>query len=193
MVIRVEHGRGRRSLCHALPRLLEILRTWWPVDKPSRGSSGDRVGNHITKDSVQQACQKAHQRCGISKPITPHSSGMHLQFICWNRAPTCALFNCYLVIVAWLPRPLFTHRHEQSVLHYQPSRSATAASGRWSRNPFTQYSSLDMDRPKLRWRMCPHGEAYRQNMALRFECTAPCHDRDRGLPDCCSRRPSGAV
>jgi integrase/recombinase XerD len=56
------------------PKLLEVLRTWWPVEKPKQWLfPGDRVGCHITKDSVEQACQKARQRCGISKPITPHS------------------------------------------------------------------------------------------------------------------------
>jgi site-specific recombinase XerD len=56
------------------PKLLEVLRAWWPVHKPKQWLfPGDRVGNHITKDSVQQACQKAHQHCGISKPVTPHS------------------------------------------------------------------------------------------------------------------------
>jgi site-specific recombinase XerD len=44
------------------------------VEKPKQWLfPGDRVGSHITKDSVEQACQKARQRCGISKPITPHS------------------------------------------------------------------------------------------------------------------------
>ena len=75
MVIRVEHGKGQKDRYVMLSsKLLEILRAWWPVDKPKQWLfPGDRVGNHITKDSVQQACQKAHQRCGISKPITPHS------------------------------------------------------------------------------------------------------------------------
>jgi len=44
------------------------------VDKPKQWLfPGDRVGRHVTKDSVELACQKARQRCGISKPITPHS------------------------------------------------------------------------------------------------------------------------
>jgi site-specific recombinase XerD len=75
MVIRVELGKGQKDRYVMLsPKLLEILRAWWPVDKPKQWLfPGDRVGNHITKDSVQQACQKARQRCGISKPITPHS------------------------------------------------------------------------------------------------------------------------
>lgn len=30
-------------------------------------------GQPITKVAVEQACQKAHRACGITKPITPHS------------------------------------------------------------------------------------------------------------------------
>ena len=55
------------------PKLLKVPRAWWPVEPKQWLFPGDRVGNHITKDSVEQACQKARQRCGISKPITPHS------------------------------------------------------------------------------------------------------------------------
>jgi site-specific recombinase XerD len=34
---------------------------------------GGRVGAPITPDAVQEACQQAQGRCGIAKPITPHS------------------------------------------------------------------------------------------------------------------------
>ena len=34
---------------------------------------GDIAGTHISKDAVEQACQKAHKRCHIPKPVTPHS------------------------------------------------------------------------------------------------------------------------
>ena len=75
MVIRVEQGKGQKDRYVMLsPKLLEVLRAWWPVDKPKQWLfPGDRVGSHVTKDSVELACQKARQRSGISKPITPHS------------------------------------------------------------------------------------------------------------------------
>jgi integrase/recombinase XerD len=75
MVIRVEQGKGQKDRYVMLsPKLLEVLRAWWPVEKPKQWLfPGDRVGSHITKDSVEQACQKARQCCGVSKPITPHS------------------------------------------------------------------------------------------------------------------------
>src|SRR6202007_2327771 len=75
MVIRVEQGKGQKDRYFILsPKLLEILRAWWPVNKPKQWLfPGDRVDSHIRSDAVELACQKAHQRCGISKPITPHS------------------------------------------------------------------------------------------------------------------------
>jgi len=55
------------------PKLLEVLRVWWPVEKPKQWLfPGDRVDTHITRMAVEEACQKAHRRCGISKPVTPH-------------------------------------------------------------------------------------------------------------------------
>ena len=75
MVIRVEQGKCQKDRYVMLsPKLLEVLRAWWPVEKPKQWLfPGDRVGSHITKDAVELACQKAHRRCGIPKPITPHS------------------------------------------------------------------------------------------------------------------------
>jgi len=56
------------------PKLLEILRAWWRVERPEHWLfPGNIPGRHISKDAVEQACQKAHCICKISKPITPHS------------------------------------------------------------------------------------------------------------------------
>ena len=75
MVIRVEQGKGQKDRDVMLsPKLLQILRSWWPVNKPKQWLfPGDRVDGHISSDAVELACQKAHQRCGIAKPVTPHS------------------------------------------------------------------------------------------------------------------------
>jgi integrase/recombinase XerD len=82
MVIRVEQGKCQKDRYVMLsPKLLEVLRAWWPVEKPKQWLfPGDRVGSHITKDAVELACQKAHRRCGIPKPITPHSLRHYLPF-----------------------------------------------------------------------------------------------------------------
>ena len=55
------------------PKLLQILRAWWPVHRPKQWLfPGDRVDSHISRVAVEDACQKAHRRCGIPKPVTPH-------------------------------------------------------------------------------------------------------------------------
>jgi site-specific recombinase XerD len=74
MVIRVDQGKGKKDRYVMLsPRLLDTLRGWWRVEKPTGWLfPGTIPGKHITKDAVEQACQKAHKRCGITKPITPH-------------------------------------------------------------------------------------------------------------------------
>jgi site-specific recombinase XerD len=75
MVIRVEQGKGQKDRYVMLsPKLLESLRNWWRVAKPKEWLfPGDIAGAHIGKDAVEQACQKAHRRCRIPKPVTPHS------------------------------------------------------------------------------------------------------------------------
>jgi len=75
MVIRVEQGKGRIDRYVMLsPKLLQILRDWWRVDRPKRWLfPGDQADNHIGKSTIEEACQKARRRCRICKPITPHS------------------------------------------------------------------------------------------------------------------------
>lgn len=75
MVLRVEQGKGQKDRYVMLsPKLLEILREWWRVSRPRHWLfPGDRPGRPITTHAVDRACQQAHRRCGIPKPITPHS------------------------------------------------------------------------------------------------------------------------
>jgi site-specific recombinase XerD len=75
MVIRVEQGKGQKDRYVMLsPKLLEVLRAWWRVEKPKGWLfPGDFPGQHITRSAVEQECQKAHRICKIPKPITPHS------------------------------------------------------------------------------------------------------------------------
>jgi integrase/recombinase XerD len=74
MVLRVEQGKGRKDRYVMLsPKLLDTLRNWWRVDKPKEWLfPGNLDGSHITRFSVEAACQKAHRRSRIPKPITPH-------------------------------------------------------------------------------------------------------------------------
>ena len=75
MVIRVEQGKGQKDRYVMLsPKLLEILRAWWRVEKPKDWLfPGDFPGQHITRNAVNLECKKARRICKIPKPITPHS------------------------------------------------------------------------------------------------------------------------
>lgn len=75
MVLRIEQGKGQKDRYVMLsPKLLTILRDWWRVSRSTPWMfPGDRPGDPITPRAVNRACRKAHRRCGIPKPITPHS------------------------------------------------------------------------------------------------------------------------
>jgi len=75
MVLRVEQGKGQKDRYVMLsPTLLAILRDWWRLNRPCHWLfPGDRPDHPITRGAVERACQEAHQRCRIPKPITPHS------------------------------------------------------------------------------------------------------------------------
>jgi site-specific recombinase XerD len=75
MMIRVDQGKCNKDRYVMLsPRLLEELRMYWKSARPQTWLfAGNIPGQPITKDAVEQACQKAHRACGITKPITPHS------------------------------------------------------------------------------------------------------------------------
>jgi integrase/recombinase XerD len=74
MVVRVQQGKGRIDRYVMLSsRLLQILRDWWRVGRPEGWLfPGDLAGSHIGRHAVEWACQRAHRRCRIPKPITPH-------------------------------------------------------------------------------------------------------------------------
>lgn len=75
MVIRVEQGKGRKDRYVMLsPKLLEVLSDYWYKARP-KGClfPGDIAGQPITDGAVEAACQDAHARSGLTKPVTPHS------------------------------------------------------------------------------------------------------------------------
>jgi site-specific recombinase XerD len=75
MVLRVEQGKGQKDRYVMLsPKLLEILREWWRVERPEHWLfPGNKPGWHITTNAVALECRHVHRICKISKPITPHS------------------------------------------------------------------------------------------------------------------------
>lgn len=75
MVLRIEQGKGQKDRYVMLsPKLLAILRDWWRVSRPRHWLfPGAHPGHPITSRAVSRACRKAHRRCHVPKPITPHS------------------------------------------------------------------------------------------------------------------------
>ena len=79
------------------PTLLAILRDWWRVSRSTHWLfPGDRPGDPITSRAVDRACQKAHRRCRIPKPITPHSLRHYLPCLTMSRPAMTALFGRYM-------------------------------------------------------------------------------------------------
>jgi len=74
MVIRVEQGKGQKDRYVMLsPKLRDALRSYWQALRPKEWLfPGEYPGQPITRDAVEQACQKARRLSGLSKPVTPH-------------------------------------------------------------------------------------------------------------------------
>jgi integrase/recombinase XerD len=75
MVLRVDQGKGKKDRYVMLsPKLLEILREWWRVERPQHWLfPGDKPGCHISAHAVAWECRHVRGTCKIPKPITPHS------------------------------------------------------------------------------------------------------------------------
>ena len=86
------------------PKLLEILRAYWKAAHPKEWLfRGAHPGQPITREAVEDACQKAHRFSGLSKPVAPHS--LRHAFAVHLLELTSGPFSCGLVIAAWLPPP----------------------------------------------------------------------------------------
>jgi integrase/recombinase XerD len=75
MVIRVDQGKGHKDRYVMLPpKLLAILRDYWKRTHPGEWLfPGERVGQPISPLTIGHICRQVRLRCGIGKPITPHS------------------------------------------------------------------------------------------------------------------------
>ena len=74
-VVRVAASKGQKDRYVMLsPNLLEILRAYWKTARPTEWLfPGARPGQPISREAVENACQKAHHASGLTKPVTPHS------------------------------------------------------------------------------------------------------------------------
>jgi site-specific recombinase XerD len=75
MVIRVEQGKGRKDRYVMLsPKLLDMLRVYWKDTHPGQWLFPGRwPGQPISPLSLNRTCREVSQRCGIGKPVGPHS------------------------------------------------------------------------------------------------------------------------
>ncbi|MBE7559490.1 site-specific integrase [bacterium] len=75
MAIRVEQGKGQKDRYVMLsPRLLEQLRHYWRLWKPTPWLFMDRLRKrHLPISTVQHLCQQARRDACIEKPVTAHS------------------------------------------------------------------------------------------------------------------------
>jgi integrase/recombinase XerD len=74
MVLRVEQGKGQRDrYVMLLPKLLDVLRDWWRLSRPTLWLfPGDWPDHPIGRAAVEQACHRARRRAGLTKPFPPH-------------------------------------------------------------------------------------------------------------------------
>jgi len=75
MVIRVEQGKGRKDRYVMLPpKLLGMLRDYWRRTHPGEWLfPGDPPSQPISPLTIGHICRQVRLRCGIGKPVTPHS------------------------------------------------------------------------------------------------------------------------
>ena len=149
------------------PKLLEILRAWWRVESRKHWLfPGDMPGEHISRDAVEQACQKARRLSRFPSPSRRIRFATHSPFIYWNPEQTSAPFNCCSAIAAWRPPPAICASHQQGVLDLQPAGSAAAPCPADPKPtpPQLLLSRRAMDRPKLEVAdiFRRYGEAYRE-------------------------------
>lgn len=75
MVIRVEEGKGRKDRYVMLPpKLLDMLRDYWRRTHPGEWLfPGGLPGKPISPPSIELTCRQVREKCGIGKPVGPHS------------------------------------------------------------------------------------------------------------------------
>lgn len=75
MVLRVDQGKGLADRYVMLsPRLLEILRDYWQIARPRDWLfPGLRPGQPMRPETIRHACQRARERAGLRKAISPHA------------------------------------------------------------------------------------------------------------------------
>jgi integrase/recombinase XerD len=75
MILRVEQGKGGRDRNVMLsPHLLQVLRTWWMVERPQGWLfPGRNPVQPMTTRQLNRACHIAAETAGITKRVSPHT------------------------------------------------------------------------------------------------------------------------
>jgi site-specific recombinase XerD len=75
MVVVVRQGKGRKDrLVPLSPRLLEVLRAYWHVERPRTWLFPGRIADRpLTATNLQRLCQRVVARLGLAKRVTPHT------------------------------------------------------------------------------------------------------------------------
>ena len=75
MVLRIAKGKGQKDRYVMLsPKLLEVLRAWWQVDRPRHWLfPGEPPEKPISRNAVGRACHVAARRARLAKPVSPHA------------------------------------------------------------------------------------------------------------------------
>ncbi len=130
MVIRIEQWKGQHDRYVMLsPKLLTMLRDWWRVRRPTPWLfPGEDPTHPITSHAVREACQRAHRRSRILKPITTPHSMRHAFAVHLLRSPH--RHPHHSVAARTSPpgnhRPLFAACHDEGVCDHQSARAAAA-------------------------------------------------------------------
>ena len=75
MALRIAKGKGQKDRYVMLsPKLLEVLRAWWQVDRPRHWLfPGEPPEKPISRNAVGRACHVAARRARLAKPVSPHA------------------------------------------------------------------------------------------------------------------------
>ena len=140
------------------PKLLEILRAYWKAAHPKEWLfPGAHRGQPITREAVEDACQKAH-RC--LRPIQACHTAFATPRLCgtfarvWHRRPdhSAAARSSQ----PGYHRQVLANRYQQGLRHVQPAGPAAASGSRRSRSRHRQNTSelAGGPRPGRKSRMC---------------------------------------
>ena len=119
MVLRVEQGKGQKDRYVMLsPKLLEILRGWWRMERPGTGSFRGARRANTSRPRLRRCAGKPAAFPKFLNRSHRIPCVMLLHVTCLKRAPTFARFNSCSAIAAWRqPQNICTSRPAKCARH----------------------------------------------------------------------------